>query len=988
MLPVPTRIGRYEIKGRIGGGGMGTLYLARDTNPTTDRLVAVKLLRASFDSDDLRQRFAREAQALAELNHPNIVIIHDSGEYQDSPFIVMEYIRGETLAESIRRRASMSLATKLRLLAELCAGLSHAHEAGIIHRDIKPANLMVDLHGRLKVLDFGIARVVDPGMTRIEALTRLNVQIGTPGYMSPEQIEGGEIDARSDLFSAGAVAYELISYHEAFPGATTRQIENRVLGEQPLPLASAIPGLDPEIADIIGTALEKDVNRRCQHAATLGRAFDRVRARLEEEERLPRPTPAPKAGERKSRHERAAQAAYERALTSYREGADGFARRSAMEALAEYPQHADARQLLGALGYLRDVEPWLSPSAAGATPAGATPAGATAAGATPAGGMAVGDLSPTGAARSRVTAAPTVAPLPTVAPQPIATVEPTASPSAVATSPAVDAAASTAIWQEPPGAPAAERTQLWQAPGTTVPQPAPAADVAPTLVAPPPAVTVQGPVQTKPDAKPAVPPKAQQPRVERKPAERQKARAVVRVALIIVGLVIAGIAGGMVAQWLWPPGGPVEQLTISKPEGGTLLGDGIDCGTQAANCSVARPRGAAVTLQARADAGFVFSAFTGDCAADGSVVMAAARTCGATFSRITVPPAAAGGQLLTVDMPTGGTIEGAGIRCGSLGSDCSAKQAADAQVILVATPDSGFTLGAFTGDCAPAGVTTMSAARRCGATFVPAPPQWALTITKPIGGTIVGPGIRCGTAGSACASRQPQGLAVTLKYQAEKGYTFVAFTGDCSPSGKTVMNAARNCSATFVKEAAASAPPAPVLTITRPQNGTILGNGINCGTGGSECSAAQANGASVTLRVQPDAGYRFAAFTGDCDAAGLVIMTAPRTCGATFAAVAVAPPPAGREMTTNLPKTRAFVVRTDDSVTITFLGDSEFGGYSGVLKRRGGEFEGSVTRQGCASPSRITRLQFANGVATGRFELQTCDGRPASRVGISLSEKR
>jgi serine/threonine protein kinase len=132
--------------------------------------------------------------------------------------------------------------------------LAHAHEAGIIHRDIKPANLMVDLRGRLKILDFGIARVVDSGASGVEALTRLNVQIGTPGYMSPEQIDGGEIDVRSDLFSVGAVAYELISYHEAFPGASTRQIENRVLSEQPLPLVASIPGLDPEIADIIAAA--------------------------------------------------------------------------------------------------------------------------------------------------------------------------------------------------------------------------------------------------------------------------------------------------------------------------------------------------------------------------------------------------------------------------------------------------------------------------------------------------------------------------------------------------------------------------------------------------------------------------------------------------------------------------------------------------------------------------------------------------------------
>ena len=150
MPLVPTRIDRSRIKGRLGSGGMGSLYLARDTNPTTDRLVVLKLLRAAFDSDEPRRRFAREAQALAGLNHPNIVVIYDSGEYDDSPFIVMEYVRGETLAEIIRRHATLPLGEKLGLLSELCAGLAHAHEAGIIHRDIKPANLVVDLNGRLK----------------------------------------------------------------------------------------------------------------------------------------------------------------------------------------------------------------------------------------------------------------------------------------------------------------------------------------------------------------------------------------------------------------------------------------------------------------------------------------------------------------------------------------------------------------------------------------------------------------------------------------------------------------------------------------------------------------------------------------------------------------------------------------------------------------------------------------------------------------------
>ena len=159
MAALPTHIGRYEIKSLIGRGGMGDLYLAFD--PNTNRLVALKLLNATLDSDELRQRFAREARALAALNHTNIVNIYDTGEFEDSPFIVMEYVRGETLAEMIKRKAALSVSQKLKLMAELCAGLAQAHEAGIIHRDIKPANLMVDQQGRLKILDFGIARVAE-----------------------------------------------------------------------------------------------------------------------------------------------------------------------------------------------------------------------------------------------------------------------------------------------------------------------------------------------------------------------------------------------------------------------------------------------------------------------------------------------------------------------------------------------------------------------------------------------------------------------------------------------------------------------------------------------------------------------------------------------------------------------------------------------------------------------------------------------------------
>src|SRR5215216_6499764 len=225
-----SRIGRYDIKSLIGTGGMATCYLARDSNPKISRLVAIKVLNASLDSPDLRERFARESRALAALSHSNIVNIYDSGEFQGAPFIVMEYIRGETLAEKIKRRAPLTLSEKLKMMIELCAGLAHAHEAGIIHRDIKPANLMIDQHGRLKILDFGIARVAEGSMTRVSVqVTQFNMRIGTPGYMSPEQIEGDEIDRRSDIFAVGTVFYELLSYREAFSGSSTRQIENKVI---------------------------------------------------------------------------------------------------------------------------------------------------------------------------------------------------------------------------------------------------------------------------------------------------------------------------------------------------------------------------------------------------------------------------------------------------------------------------------------------------------------------------------------------------------------------------------------------------------------------------------------------------------------------------------------------------------------------------------------------------------------------------------------
>ena len=346
MSSQPTRISRYEIKGLIAQGGMGDLYLARD--PNTDRLVALKLLNATLDSSDIRGRFEREARALASLNHPNVVHIYDYGDFQGAPFIVMEYVRGETLAEKIKRHAPMPVSEKLRLMVELCAGLTHAHQAGIIHRDVKPANLLVDQDEHLKILDFGIARVGGSNLTRLGTLgTLMNMQIGTPGYMSPEQIEGGEIDHRTDVFAAGAVCYELLSNREAFSGGNTAEIENQVITGQPAPLASLIPGLDPELDAIIARALAKHRDQRYPSAAMLGEAIEACRARLGlvNTAQAVRRQVAPPQSAGRSRGD----AAYQRAVDLYEEGARDAARRFACEALAEDPNHAGARTLVGRL---------------------------------------------------------------------------------------------------------------------------------------------------------------------------------------------------------------------------------------------------------------------------------------------------------------------------------------------------------------------------------------------------------------------------------------------------------------------------------------------------------------------------------------------------------------------------------------------------------------------------------------------------------------
>ena len=277
-MAVPHTIGRYEIIGSIGSGGMGTLLRARDPK-IGGRTVAIKLLKEGIDNDEIRRRFMQEANAAGVLEHENIVRIFDVGEQDGEPFIAMEYIDGETLSMWIRRKEPATVTRKLRLMEELCDGLAYAHSFDIIHRDVKPANLMVEKRrGRLKILDFGIAKLADSGITNAGAL------IGSFNYMSPEQVRGLAIDHRSDIFSVGAVMFELLSYRQAFPGGLGDGVLGRIAEQAAPQLRQVIADADADVEQIINKALEKDADRRYPDLPAMHRDLTRVRRRLERDE--------------------------------------------------------------------------------------------------------------------------------------------------------------------------------------------------------------------------------------------------------------------------------------------------------------------------------------------------------------------------------------------------------------------------------------------------------------------------------------------------------------------------------------------------------------------------------------------------------------------------------------------------------------------------------------------------------------------------------
>ena len=251
---VPRAIGDYEIFEEIGHGGMGTLYRARD--PRIGRDVAIKLLREGLDDDEMRERFVREARSAGRLKHGNIVTIFELGEHEGMPFIAMEYVQGQTVAALLKQKPTLLLMRKLQMMDQVCAGLHYAHRMGIVHRDIKPANLMIDDEGTMKILDFGIARM---GASKI---THTGVVIGTLNYMSPEQMKGQPTDPRSDIFSIGAVFYELLSFRSPFAGDAPSTVMHKVLYGHPDQLEVICPNLDPSLVAIVSRCLEKQPANR------------------------------------------------------------------------------------------------------------------------------------------------------------------------------------------------------------------------------------------------------------------------------------------------------------------------------------------------------------------------------------------------------------------------------------------------------------------------------------------------------------------------------------------------------------------------------------------------------------------------------------------------------------------------------------------------------------------------------------------------------
>lgn len=299
-------VSHYALLEKLGAGGMGEIYKARDLR--LNRIVAIKVLAPALTRDpERRRRFVQEAQAASALNHPNIVTVHDVLAESDSRYIVMEYVAGQTLQQLIAQ-GRMPISQVLHISVQMANALVAAHAAGIIHRDLKPANVMLTSSGLVKILDFGLAKLTDPGVglrspggmegahytLTAAPLTVQGAIMGTLNYMSPEQAEGLPVDSRSDIFSFGAVLYEMVTGQQAFRGESGIATLSAVLRDEVVPIHMIAPDVPAEIDNLITGCLRKNAAERWQSMNEIGLALRGVRTRVESSA-LPQGAPVPPA---------------------------------------------------------------------------------------------------------------------------------------------------------------------------------------------------------------------------------------------------------------------------------------------------------------------------------------------------------------------------------------------------------------------------------------------------------------------------------------------------------------------------------------------------------------------------------------------------------------------------------------------------------------------------------------------------------------------
>src|SRR5215468_4179352 len=250
-----TQVGKYQIVEKIGVGGFGSVYKGRD--PFIKRLVAIKTCQS--DEEEIKKRFFREAEFAGNLQHRNITTIYDFGVTDDGvPYIVQEFLTGEDLDKKIKRRDPMPLSLKVKILLDVCEGLGYAHTNGIIHRDIKPSNIRMLENGTVKIMDFGIAK----SMVSQSTLTQTGITLGTASYLAPEQIRGEAVDPRTDIFSLGVLAYELLTGQKPFTGDHISTVLYKILNETPTHPHELDAQISAPIGDTVMQAIEKDRTKR------------------------------------------------------------------------------------------------------------------------------------------------------------------------------------------------------------------------------------------------------------------------------------------------------------------------------------------------------------------------------------------------------------------------------------------------------------------------------------------------------------------------------------------------------------------------------------------------------------------------------------------------------------------------------------------------------------------------------------------------------